>query len=536
MQYNTFRIGDARLEMVQANDSLMKGRVPLDIEPGIYEVTVTVGHQPAASALEIEVYLPLGRVEDHPFGTAGEEVELLFPSAGTRYALIPYNLELGGDYPLADAYTIDHGGPAVPRERGGLADFGWDFHRRLLAFDSPRFTGGVPPTPRGAELGDREQFWCLADPYASGSDMLNTAYYETVTASLEFAGNNVLIYVDSATNVASLYGSRIDELGSACDLNIYPTDVAAFGAPTDRDGNGKIIVLLTKVVNLMTPAGSPGYIGGFFNPVDLDIGGYYPPSNHGEIFYAIVPDPGGEWGLPHQPDATFTNLRGIVAHELQHCINTGRRHIIEGNPYTPQEELWLNEGLSHLAENLCGYDGMNTARVGLYLHSQRHTLTSLTHWEGNSELASRGAAYLFCRYLQDRWPNTARLLVGGPEAGPANVAAATGLNFDQCFKDWTAAIYLDGRDLGVVLDPVYQFTSHDIRTDFPYDGGPAEPLSMPILSTGELGYSSSLPQTAMEYLELEVEGQSPPADGKVRLRVDTGTGHDMGIMIIRTRR
>jgi hypothetical protein len=46
------------------------------------------------------------------------------------------------------------------------------------------------------------------------------------------------------------------------------------------------------------------------------------------------------------------NTRGTIAHELQHMINQGRRLL---NPAVDSSEtIWLNEALSHFAEEIVG--------------------------------------------------------------------------------------------------------------------------------------------------------------------------------------
>jgi len=390
------------------------------------------------------------------------------------------------------------------------------------------------------ERGDRESFLVLDDAYGNIYDPSN---YSAVTADLRYTGDHTSVYVYESTPAANLSQIDINSIGDRFDQSDHATDVAAFGGETDIDGNGRVMVLLSPVVNALTTWNNGSYIGGFFNPVDLDVwSSGNGISNHGEIFYAIVPDPTGEFSPVQHPVAeTVAGIKSILVHEFQHMINMGQRHIVQGGPSTPQEWIWLNEGLSHLAENLAGYDAQNTARVKLYLHGDIDggpSLTSLT--QGPASLAERGASYLFCRYLLDRWPGVTLGLVGGPAAGPANVAEATGLAFEQIFKDWAAAIYLDDRDLDGEggpddLGPAYRFDSHNIRTDFPPTGGGIlEPLVIPILSFSDPAFSGSVVPTGMDYLQFVVaDGQSPPDGGVAHLRFTGEVSAEMGVMILR---
>ncbi len=541
--YNDLRLDALPLAVVAASETHLGARVPAGTPAGVYTLSLRVGHQEAAETFLVEVVQPLGLVEDHPLVAGSATIELALAETTSRYALIPYNLDYWQpgqpNYSYAqEGYGI--GAAAFARSaREAAADPAGDFHRRLLAYRGEgAYTGARAERGAAPDLGDQEPFFCLKTASGWTTD---PASYAAITATLRYIGAHTLIYVDNATPAANLPAANLNALGNRFDQTDYGIDVAAFGQPSDEDENGKVIILLSPVVNAMTTWNDGSYIGGFFNSIDLDI--WYNingTSNHGEFFYAIVPDPSGQFSPVAHPIAdTISSLQSIFAHEFQHMINTGQRYIIQGDLNSPGEELWLNEGLSHLGENLCGYDAQNTARVKLYLQGGVHAATSLI--QGPATLAERGAAYLFCRYLADRWPGVAftRSLIGGPAAGPANVAQATGASFNQLFKDWTAAIYLDDRDLDGDGQPddlgaAYRFTSHNIRTDFPYPGGPAEALSVPTLYAHAPSWSDALAPSAMDFLHVAVgPGQQPPAGGILALRVTGSASGGMGVLSIR---
>jgi len=534
--YNDLRLGGMAMAIVTATETHLKARVPADLEEGDHDLTLTVGSQSASPPLVVSVTQPLGQVADHPFIHGAVEVEFRVPTTGTAYAVIPYCLEQDGpDEPKSWAVAMQAlagAGGAEPAAEDALARF----HRRRL---SPRGFGvdvDLPPLPPRERGADRATFYVLSDIYGTT--------YETVTASNRYEGAHTIIYVDDATPGANVPQAKIDELGNRFDQQDYVTDVGAFGAPSDIDANGKVLVLLTPVVNSLSdhpdvPAGA--YIGGFFYSPDLDIF-YGAASNHAEIFYGLVPDPTGEFSqVTHTVDGAFAALAPILAHEFQHMINAGQRHIIQGTPYTPEEELWLNEGLSHLAENLCGYDDQNEGRVKLFLHSRATRYTTLTL--GGNALAERGAAYLFCRYLLDRFgAATAGDLIGGPESGAANVTQAVGEPFAQLFKDWAAAIYLDDRDLdgdgsADDLGPAYRFTSHNLRLDYPYGAEPGEALAVLPVYFHDPAHGDVVHPTAVDYLRFEVEsGHAAPPGGTVTLRFTGDTDADLGVLVVRVAR
>ncbi|MBN2172000.1 MAG: hypothetical protein JW819_11845 [Candidatus Krumholzibacteriota bacterium] len=533
--YNDLRLGGLAMTIVTATETHLKARVPAEIEEGDHDLTLAVGSQSASPPLVVSVTQPLGQVEDHPFVHGAVDVEFRVPTSGTSYAVIPYSLNQDGpDDPQSWAVAMQAlaMGGGEPAAEDALARF----HRQRLSLQGFGADGDLPPLPPRGRSDEHATFYVLADIYGYT--------HEAVDATRRYEGANTIIYVDDTTPVGNVPDLKIEALGDCFDQQDYLTDVTAFGAPSDIDDNDKVIVLLTPVVNSLSddPGIPPGaYIGGYFYAPDLDIF-YGPVSNHAEIFYGLVPDPSGEFSqVPHTVDGAFAALAPILAHEFQHMINAGQRHIIQGTPSTPEEELWLNEGLSHLAENLCGYDDQNVGRVKLFLHTRATRYTSLTL--GGNALAERGAAYLFCRYLLDRFgAATAGALIGGPESGAANVAQATGETFAQLFKDWAAAIYLDDRDLdddGFAddLGPAYRFTSHNLRLDYPYGAAPGEALAVLPVYFDDPAHGDVVHPTAADYLIFEVEsGHAPPAGGSVTLRFTGDMDADLGVLVVRVSR
>ena len=139
------------------------------------------------------------------------------------------------------------------------------------------------------------------------------------------------------------------------------------------------------------------------------------------------------------------------------------RVLIYGNGWQASylEELWLEEGLSHIAENLNGFERSNILRANIFLADPGNT--TLIH--GGDALDERGAAFLFLRLLGDVYGDDIfRSLVQSRSSGTANVENATGARFLELFADWSAACYLSG--LGITDDPRFNYSSIDLRGDF----------------------------------------------------------------------
>jgi hypothetical protein len=115
-----------------------------------------------------------------------------------------------------------------------------------------------------------------------------------VTARLEYAGQNVLVYVDTLAPPNGFTSSQLTGFGQLFDQTLFVLDLDAFGTPSDIDQNARVIMLLSPVVNGLVSASqcdSQGYIAGFFDGFDLV--STDTSSNRGEIFYSVVPDPNG---------------------------------------------------------------------------------------------------------------------------------------------------------------------------------------------------------------------------------------------------
>ena len=105
-------------------------------------------------------------------------------------------------------------------------------------------------------------------------------------------------------------------------------------------------------------------VGGFFYGRDLfplQAGNGFPAcagSNYAEMFYMLAPDPAGPVNGNARSTAYVRNSTlGVVGHEFQHLISASRRlYVVQGVGGTDwSEDAWLNEGLSHIAEELLFY-------------------------------------------------------------------------------------------------------------------------------------------------------------------------------------
>ena len=312
--------------------------------------------------------------------------------------------------------------------------------------------------------------------------------FETATARLRFAGANILLYIDEDAPAGGFTDQEIVALGTHFDNDLFEIGVANFGNVSDVDGDERVLVLLTPLVNRLTQASScttEGFITGFFFGLDLIPG--EEGSNDAEVFYALVPDPNAQFSCAHSAAQVKSIVPATFIHELQHMISFNE-HVLVRNG-TP-EELWLNEGLSHMAEEVAALDyerrfpapaGRTNPQqlfpdsagpfiTGNLLNSYQylansHTV-SATSLAGTGSLSERGATWLFLRWLGDHKGNTIfKRLVQTSQTGIVNLEAQAGEPFPALFGDFGIAVYTDsivGVPRGQVPDR-FRFTSRNLR-------------------------------------------------------------------------
>jgi hypothetical protein len=310
--------------------------------------------------------------------------------------------------------------------------------------------------------------------------------------------NKAIIVADTANPASGYTDADYASIASTFDTLVDPTDTKAFGAPTDIDNNGHVVLFFTRAVNELTPAKSTSYVGGFFYARDL-----FPAtasagfqacagSNGGEMFYLLVPDPTGVVnGNKFTKDAVTRVAIATVGHEYQHLINASRRMYVN-TASSDFEDTWLDEGLSHIAEELLFFaetglrpranigatllrsssayvDAFNNeaisnfGRLGEYLAAP----SSNSPFADNDSLATRGATWSFLRYAADHTGSddgtTWFQLVNSTTTGLANLQQVFGSDLTTLARDWATSVFAD--DI-TTTDARFQQPTWNLRSIF----------------------------------------------------------------------
>ena len=169
-------------------------------------------------------------------------------------------------------------------------------------------------------------------------------------------------------------------------------------------------------------------------------------------------------------------LRG-AAHELQHLISFVNHVILASGPNATSEDTWLNEGLSMLAQDFAvnaAFPSQATDVADAGVRAHNYLLdpqnVSLTGFIGSSGgvlhyncSSCYGAAYLFSRYLYDRFGDAFTHAIDGAGASvsTANLQAASGRQAAMLLGDF--AVALENSGTGNSSDPRFNLRALNLR-------------------------------------------------------------------------
>jgi hypothetical protein len=251
-------------------------------------------------------------------------------------------------------------------------------------------------------VGDQERFWV--------GDVDDSRNFE-VTATMWVQTEHVQMWVQDD---ASADQTGLERSALLFEEGIYPTNHHYFGTEWNPgiDGDPHLVVL-----NALFDGAS-----GYFSSANEYSRLVNPYSNEHEMFVMSlkVLEPG-------TPD-----YDAVLAHEFQHMI----QWYEDSN-----EDAWLSEGASELAEDLNGYLG---PQVSLKEFENQPDV-QLNAWSDEEIIAHYGASYLMMRYFLDRFGVDAlRELVRDPGNGVAGfddvlARRGHGMTFDELFSDWVVA-------------------------------------------------------------------------------------------------
>jgi hypothetical protein len=264
----------------------------------------------------------------------------------------------------------------------------------------------------------------------------------------------------------------LEAIGADFETRVYPRVTAAFGSESSPgvDSDPRIAILHASL------SGAGGYVSssdGFPRTA-------VPGSNEREMLYLDSSLLFLDAFFGSNQQALYSS---IAAHELQLLVHANA---------DPDEEAWVNEGLSQVASELVAIaPGANTSGLQSFLVAPD---TQLNHWPAAGDTGVHYAAsQLFFRYLLDHFGGreNASQLLSIQEDGIAGLEVYL-VPFDATFLDvfanWLIANYLD-------------------EDDGPYSHADASAKVTTVTRIRNPGPGSgSVHQFAADYLEVEPPG------------------------------
>ena len=385
---------------------------------------------------------------------------------------------------------------------------------------------------------------------------------DTIRAEVVLVSDKAVVWED-VTSPGVFDPATYAEIAATFDDVIYAADTTYFGAPADIDGNGRISLLYTPAVNGLTNqlqgSYSGSFIAGFFCSADL----FGSNHNQGEMFYLVVPDPNGDY-VDDNSSLSEAVVRlqtdNTIAHEFQHMINAQT-----GSGAT--DEVWINEGLSHLAEEVVGHRSTgftpgselgpeellasqnlesffkyyvgNFTNLRIYLESPQDTAALLNSEDPleypNGTARMRGASWSFLRYLLDRfaspgdeWQKTRQLINDGATTNSRQaVTNVFGTDFEDLAADWSAMFAIEDRD-DVAGTPDAKLTLPSYRLIDVYESSQSAGFAYPLdYLARSLGSSSAVATDLFTATARYVRLVAPSASGATSLRLETPAGGDL---------
>jgi immune inhibitor A len=296
----------------------------------------------------------------------------------------------------------------------------------------------IPPKQPLAtyRIGDTRTFW------THNSD---TFEFTHITARLMAISKHAYFWQDVACQPLNASGKPVTEedwaaAGESFDIS-YERVRAVFGQEESPglDGDPRLFVVHSD---------SLGKVGGYFGQTDLLPSAIEPHSNEGQYFFIS-----NTWSSGIASDY----YKEVLAHEFQHMIHKN----VDAN-----EEGWMNEGMSMLAQQVAGMRGYNSVADYLIKPDQ-----SLWYWSSSSQ--DYGQAYLYIDYL-----------------------------YEQMGQDFIQALVADPRNgLASVDEMLAKFASPRSADDFYADAITAAFFNDPKLASGQYGYKDAVLPTVLPRYE-----------------------------------
>ncbi|MDR0289472.1 MAG: hypothetical protein LBI06_00875 [Treponema sp.] len=287
------------------------------------------------------------------------------------------------------------------------------------------------------ELGEKQVF------YVPNTGYLYALPHE-IDAVLFYSSDKVNVWIPE---LESIDEALLLECVLAVENSILYRLEQIWGVAADINGDGRLAILVSKTIN------DEGRAIGFFNPADFyrretdpSSNAYNPASNEMLVVYIAAPD---------NSTASYSkeSIVATIAHEVTHAITythkTWQKEMM-GQTGAKREELFLDEGLSHLSEVLCGigYSGGTVKYLQRYLENTAYySICGKNIYGQDDSVGMRGIITLFLSWLfwekggmDSGGIDFLRMLVNSDGTGWENIGKIAGTKTDVLLEEMVKEI------------------------------------------------------------------------------------------------
>ena len=431
-------------------------------------------------------------------------------------------------YTLDEETTIDTGSRSDPapapaeQQQAAVSPYHQNLRRWLAEKEQAGEEPAPPPPFPDLVVGEN------SDTFHVRKDINNAGLFDTPNATLAALGDTVAIWVDDDLGFDWDFNCEDDEIDiedldndsfgfDNCDLaviagivdsNIMVNLEALFGEFSDVNGDDRVTVLITPVLNRIPQSSSDpddhaAVFESYADP-EVDLNEHdsdeNPVSDFQEVIYVFAPDPYGYINEDFTTTVeayTGMSLAAQIAAETTHLIVYNQKVLELGGT---DEEAWLMQGLGAVAADICGFGAIYFDDAWDYLDAPHlYGLTSATADEGALSLEGRGAQYLFVRWLVDVYGTEilAYLVQTDLTGTDAVTGAMLSMGVDADFEDvvvmWQVAMLTSGM-INVDGDPLLDPDEWPSYGEAEFIEAPTEPPTSPSAGTyyGANGYQRGI--------------------------------------------
>lgn len=220
---------------------------------------------------------------------------------------------------------------------------------------------------------------------------------------------------------------QIDIITAAFDRD-YIIVHQLYDVENDIDNNGKVSFLIADF--------DDGLMGYFYTPDKYADGTFSnAKSNEADVLYI-----NHKYFEKNRWEKNIEDVKATFIHEFQHMVLFDSR---VRNKLNTNISVWLNEGLSMLAEYYGGYTLPHKRYISnFFSSSQGKSLIT------NDSTQNYGLSLLFARYLQERFGDEyIKKIYKSKETGVKAVEEAVSMDFNILFNDFIKMLLITGRNI-----------------------------------------------------------------------------------------